>query len=251
MVNSCGIVGCNNNQWNCTYGFFKLPSVNKTSQEEEHLTRERRKRWLAAIRRKNLTTAQLSEKNSSLKVCGKHFVNGKPSKLFETTSTDWAPSMFLGQEVKTLGDDRYVRAKNRREQKSLLLGVEKTTASTTPLRLSTLPPPRASPNTLSLTASPTSTKTAEVDELHKIIDSKNIQISKLMAENQKLKEQLSSYRFDISFFKDNEDNVVYYTGLSSFDILMALYDFVKYDIKTIISLSKFEQLSLCLMTRRH
>jgi len=31
---------------------------------------------------------------------------------------------------------------------------------------------------------------------------------------------------------------------------MALYDFVKYDIKTIISLSKFEQLSLCLMRLR-
>ena len=61
-----GVVGCSNNQSNCIYGFFKLPSIRRTSEDEEKLFHQRRTRWLALINRKNLTNAQLSEKNSTI-----------------------------------------------------------------------------------------------------------------------------------------------------------------------------------------
>ena len=65
-----------------------------------------------------LTDAQLSEKNSTLKVCGKHFISGRPSQLFESTNPDWAPTLHLEHYVKSPEYIRYLRAKRRREQKS-------------------------------------------------------------------------------------------------------------------------------------
>ena len=90
MVISCGVVGCSNNQSNCIYGFFK-----------KFKSHQRRTRWLALINRKNLTNAQLSEKNSTLRVCGKHFISGRPSQLFESTNPDWAPTCYLGHDIKS------------------------------------------------------------------------------------------------------------------------------------------------------
>ena len=106
------------NQSNCIYGFFKLPSIRRISEDEQKLSHQRRACWLALINRKNLTNAQLSEKNSTLRVCGKHFISGRPSQLFESTNPDWAPTLHLGHDVKSPEKIRYLRAKRRREQKS-------------------------------------------------------------------------------------------------------------------------------------
>ena len=51
---------------------------------------------MARINRKNLTENQLAVKNSSLNVCSNHFISGRPSELYETCDSDWAPSISLG-----------------------------------------------------------------------------------------------------------------------------------------------------------
>ena len=91
---------------------------------------------------------------------------------------------------------------------------------------------------------------SEIERLKMIIEDKNIQIHNLSKENQELKDKLLLGKIDVMFFKNKDENVIYYTGLSSFQILMKLYEFVEGDIKNIISLTKFEQFILCLLRLR-
>ena len=75
----CGVAGCSNSRKNApNAGLFHLPSIVTTDKRSE-LSRDRRSQWLSKINHKNLTACQLAEKNSTLHVCGKNFINGKPS----------------------------------------------------------------------------------------------------------------------------------------------------------------------------
>ena len=119
MINSCGVYGCNNNQKNCSLGFYRLPNVRNTSEEDRNLSMERRRLWLGRLKRNNLSECQLADKNSTLKVCGRHFINSKPSMLYETTNPDWAPTLHLGHsEVKIPDPKRNQRAQKRKLIKS-------------------------------------------------------------------------------------------------------------------------------------
>ena len=79
MVTSCSVIGCNNNQNNCSYGFFHLPNVRKITPEEEDLSLERRRKLLANIRCSDLSSNQLATENSTLKICGNHFYKKQPA----------------------------------------------------------------------------------------------------------------------------------------------------------------------------
>ena len=73
--------------------------------------------WLSKINRKNLTACQLAEKNSTLHVCGKHFINGKPSALYETTDPNWIPTINLGYELVTISSPESTVAGNGRRKR--------------------------------------------------------------------------------------------------------------------------------------
>ena len=199
---------------------------------------QRRTPWLALINRKNLTNAQLSEKNSTLRVCGKHFISGRPSQLFESTNPEGAPTLHLGHDVKSPEYIRYLRAKRRREQKS-----ETEQQAEEEEKIMSLSEEEHVTNQCSPHKS-------EIERLKMIIEDKNIQIHNLSKENQELKDKLLLGKIDVMFFKNKDENVIYYTGLSSFQILMKLYVFVEGDINNIISLTKFEEFILCSMRLR-
>lgn len=66
MVQSCVIVGCTNRwQKGTPISWHRIPGENNP---------ERRKKWLAAINRKNW------KPTSQDRVCGKHFISGKEVK---------------------------------------------------------------------------------------------------------------------------------------------------------------------------
>ena len=46
-----------------------------TNKRSEELSRDRTSQWLSKINQKNLAASQLAEKNSTLHVCGKHFIS--------------------------------------------------------------------------------------------------------------------------------------------------------------------------------
>ena len=68
------------------------------------------------MNQKNLTACQLAEKNSTLHVCGKHFINGKPSALYETTDPNWISTINLGYELVTISSLESAAARNTRRK---------------------------------------------------------------------------------------------------------------------------------------
>ena len=58
------------------------------------MSAERRRRWLTAISRDNLTERILEYD----RVCGEHFQSGKAAPLWDKWNVDWVPSLKLGHE---------------------------------------------------------------------------------------------------------------------------------------------------------
>ena len=94
----CLIVGCGNKTGKRRAGkettrFFRVPRV-VTNQGEiiEELTSERRRRWISAISRDDLT----EWKSENDHVCSKHFVSGEPAKEWDRFNVDWVPTQNLG-----------------------------------------------------------------------------------------------------------------------------------------------------------
>src|SRR4029434_9844628 len=87
----CLIVGCGTRTGKAhthreKVRLFRVPRV--ITNQGEHvdgLTSTRRRQWISAINRANLT----AEKLETERVCGKHFVSGQPSKHWDQFSVDW------------------------------------------------------------------------------------------------------------------------------------------------------------------
>ena len=102
--------------------FFRIPRL-VTNQDEfiEELTSERRRRWISAISRDDLT----EEKSKNDRVCSKHFVSGEPAKEWDRFNVDWVPTQNLGHR-KLRGDpekvsERANRAAERRKHQQEVL----------------------------------------------------------------------------------------------------------------------------------
>ena len=75
---------------------FRIPSVIYNQGEEtEELTRMRREKWISAISRDDVKYKDILK---SERVCGRHFVSGKPSQRWDKHNIDWAPSLNLGKK---------------------------------------------------------------------------------------------------------------------------------------------------------
>ncbi|KAH7939282.1 hypothetical protein HPB52_009820 [Rhipicephalus sanguineus] len=110
----CAIFGCSNRSDNrgrkrSTNGhFFSIPkTVENQCERSKALSTKRRSLWLARIKR-----ADLDIENPNLRVCGVHFITGKPAKLFDETDPDWAPSLLLGYSAKNTDPSRHRRLEN-------------------------------------------------------------------------------------------------------------------------------------------
>ena len=75
-------------------------------------------------------------------------------------------------------------------------------------------------------------------------------ISNIIAENNTLKLKLNKHKYDQAYFEQNPKDVLYYTGLPSYEVLKSLFEYVKVAIKESKILTKFEQLLLCLICLR-
>ena len=74
--------------------------------------------------------------------------------------------------------------------------------------------------------------------------------SNIIAENNTLKLKLNKHKYDQAYFEENPKDVLYYTGLPSYEVLKSLFEYVKDAIKESKILTKFEQLLLCLICLR-
>lgn len=95
---------------------FSLPKViTRHCERTLQLSEKRRRVWLARINRNDLKNLD------NIRVCGRHFVTGKPSNLMDDNNPDWAPSQHLGygrDQGVLKKTERYERVK-RRSRKSV------------------------------------------------------------------------------------------------------------------------------------
>ena len=115
----CIVVGCGSkSEKQKGKGFFCILSVITTQgQEFKNITTERRERSISAISQDNTRTKDVLE---SERVCGRHFVSGKPAQSWDKHNVDWIPTLNLGKKIykeknAEASTERAERAKARRK----------------------------------------------------------------------------------------------------------------------------------------
>ncbi|XP_060578163.1 uncharacterized protein LOC132735245 [Ruditapes philippinarum] len=219
---------------------YRLPKVIKHQGEKtQQLSQDRRDKWLANIARVDLKASSYD----NLRICSDHFIN-KPADLYDQLNPDWAPTVKMGRchvlKTPTPTKSRYNRSLIRSSKKldtaaaSALLELSCGNSETDPdLEME----------------SGTASQTDVTCSLLKAMDS---EVQRLQMENARLQQKVDSQNFDLPFFYGDDAKVKYYTGLTNFSVLKALYDYVEPDIPIThkSALNKFQQLMVVLMKLR-
>ncbi|XP_052260820.1 uncharacterized protein LOC127864990 [Dreissena polymorpha] len=114
---SCWVKGCCNGADNSVRrDFYSIPTVRENEGDfTKTLSEDRRRLWLANINRKDAPTKYS-------KICSDHFINGKPSSMYERSNPDWAPTLLLGEDLtpsKSLKKEKKIETNKKRYQRKL------------------------------------------------------------------------------------------------------------------------------------
>ena len=251
----CLIVGCGNKTGKIRptvekVRFYRVPRVVvNQGQYMKELTSERRRRWISAISREDLTVSILENG----RVCSKHFVSGEPSKDWDRFNVDWFPTLCLGHSKQQLKDPhaaevRSRRAAERRKRRSELLEkeikekmlkidepgetIEEIPFSEEPVLgdVATDAEPANSEIEDESEASLNRPQTT-VDAGTQTVNSDFKVITKTHAATQTVEfeylfKETVVQTFTEEYFVNNEDRVWFYTGLPGFDVLNTTFRFV-------------------------
>ena len=243
MVNFCAVVGCANKaKKGDGRSFFRLPAVvTHLGEEDYELSKRRRDAWIARIRREDLKP----ESYRNVRVCSNHFVTGKPALLYDTTNQDWAPSLNLGHSVKVSdGKERYARAKRRCAMKRTSAEVSVASDSSEDelqqgVEVQTI-----------FTHSDIAALEEELRKLQVMKDAVDKEVGRLQKEVQQLSSERNEFVMHEDSFKGNDEKVKFYTGLSCWQLLFVLFEYVEHDLMQRAILTPFQQLLLTLMRLR-
>ena len=249
----CAIVGCGNRSGRDRgKSFYRLPAVISNQETQtKALSRKRRDAWLAKIRREDISPEQYY----NIRVSSDHFINGSPSRLYDETNPDWAPSLKLVFEASASGrSERYDRALKMclseesmemvdtvtlcREENDTEMENEEECCNTVTTRTEIV------------------VQTEEMEDHRQLTE----EMEKLKKENDRLK--LTNHHLTLKIeeqgltednFRNNDTKVLYYTGLCKWELFVALFEYVKPYLQTTgkSSLSSFQQLLLTLMRLRN
>ena len=252
MVKSCCAFGCTNRYHKGTkLSFYRFPA-----------DRERRSKWIAALKREDWQPSEHSW------VCSAHFVSGKKSD--DPLSPDYIPSVF--SFVKTPEKRKAKRAVERYEQRQLSkkqrLEYSKTAQDRGSSSSSTLEPHTQGITkevaTQTTAVETTDAATCTEGNIH-LTDSavmtdmsgryvQALEEECLGSADRKVELECKEGRFLCSedAFKSDGNKVKFYTGLPCFSILMVVFNFVSPHVKhdDRHSLSRFEQFIATLMKLR-
>ena len=247
--------------------FFRVPRVIKHQGERaEDMSSSRRRQWITAISRDDLTEDKLEND----RVCSKHFVSGTPAKDWDQFNIDWVPTLNLGHH-KQRGDaekaaeraERTAQRRKRREDELMREVAEKkkkldepgksvqeifheTTEAETAEEADHLLEEgvqcgetegcSSSRDAATQTCGTTSAGTAEAE-------TQTTELEYMFTE-------VKMQPFTEEYF-DTNDKVRFYTGLPSLDVLKATLEFVEPYIKRKSkTLSVFQEFVMVLMKLR-
>ncbi|KAH7945159.1 hypothetical protein HPB49_007261 [Dermacentor silvarum] len=205
------------------------------------LSEKRRGTWLALINRKDLKTL------SNVRVCGRHFITGRPAKLFDETNHDWALNKLMGHGCKQPAvtkpvqfDRRKMRvAKNAAVSAVGALGesCEVVAPSMGNTTVSNAAHTEA-PSSPVYTASPDCRFTATDRDAATQTDVTVADLKALEEDNQRLTSELhvleiqkSQLEITESSLHEDPETVCFYTGFPNFTVLFAVYQLIEVSVK--------------------
>ena len=277
----CLLVNCSNRSGRDEgVRLFRVPAIIKNQGEEtEELSRERRRKWLSAIHRDDLTDKILSND----RVCGRHFVSGQPALLWDRYNVDWKPTVDLGhsicegeEETKAKAEAniaREERSKERRKRRSGILEKERLEKiqrlNESGIKLADIPfeievghteggEDRESPEDLHGQKN-CATQTEAFDYLYRRSTSSShaSQLSDAACQTEEFEYMFSLFSisdskpFDKEYFRNDDDKVSFYTGLPGFDTLELVYKFVSPHVtRRSQSLNLFQEMVMILIKLR-
>ena len=245
--------------------FFRVPRVIVDQREyTEELTSERRRLWISAISRDDLTDDILERD----RVCSQHFVPGEAAKEWDRFNVDWVPTLHLGHSKQHVKDPeeaaaRAQRAANRRKRRAEIAEKEveekgKRVDETGETADGTFYEAEA----LSVDDKEQETK----EELYGSHDQKTMNAGTQTPESggkitQNAETQTTEFEylfkravllpFTEEYFADHDDRVRFYTGLPGFDVLKATFSFISpFVTRRSKSLSLFQEFIMLLMKLR-
>ena len=238
----CAVVGCaNRSVRDKTKRFFRLPSIiSSQGDQTQELCKRRQAAWIAKIRREDIKPGRYR----NIRICSDHFVSGAPSPLYDESNEDWVPTLNLGWEEDVVPEstlqacaERDERVAKRRKIMDMFweeqneAGDEEVNSSDTDDGVSV------------------QTDLSGADLL-----SLEGELEKVKRDNCALTKDLLSHRSEVKMteecFRNNDKLVLYYTGLNTWELLYALFLYVKPHLMTRSSLSTFQQLLLTLVRLR-
>ena len=197
----------------------------------------------------------MPEQYYNIRVCSDHFVSGAPSKLYDVTNPDWAPSLKLVYEKVskrslTSRSERYDRAVKRRRL-CLQELMEKTATEEEELENEDIELDLEIDVTTVIPDNYHSIAVQTDNSFDMIEQNFQHEIEELRRENETLKQtfnrlesELEGQTMNEEYFKDDNKKVLYYTGLSTWGLLMTLFMYIKPYLNSTgkSSLSPFQQL---------
>ena len=240
MVLSCFVNGCTNYGYKkAGISYHRFPAIlHHKGDAKYELTRERRRRWIAAVNRKKDPTLYSF-------VCSEHFISGKPAALSDKSNPDWVPSLLLSHEAKV--NNTVVSSKVQRYQRTLARhdNIKKQDAAECLLELAESAPQ-------------TSAEDNQENVEHVVLNCEETLVKMrddyqvLLTENISLKSKLLQADICAESFEGNDEKVRYYTGLKSYLTLMAIFNFLQPAIDSfrMASLSSFQRFVVVLMRLR-
>ncbi|XP_037507781.1 uncharacterized protein LOC119383605 [Rhipicephalus sanguineus] len=242
----CAVVGCSNRSKSCprkdsaNTSLFRLPKAVKWQDARtKALSSKRRSLWLARIKR-----ADLKGDSPNIRVCGAHFVTGRPARLHQETHPDWAPTLLLGYTRKSEGIARYERAARRRTKRPT---PEVDAGTTAPSRncgfAATSPenccddgdngthsedsPPLLQAECEIQAAENESGVAVQAEMSMADVAALELQCTMLNDNLYALREYIDKLEWTEAAFRESKPKVMYYTGMASFDILYGIFSVVE------------------------
>ena len=239
MVNFCAAIGCGNRgNRDRSKSFFRLPSVIlHQGQRTYELSKKRQEVWLSRLNRSDIKP----ESYAHTRVCSDHFVTGMPSKLYDSTHPDWAPSQKLGYRRLSSDGDRSrhertlkrstiknqpveedERSKECLEELECVSGVEvQTTLTSSDIA--------QMEEEVGKSVLSSSLREQELEEkvacLQKELDER---VAGMETEIQDLK-KASDLNED--GFRDDDEKVKFYTGISTWQVFCVLFTYIRSHLK--------------------
>ena len=206
MPVSCCAVGCANRySKESTVTFHRFPEDST-----------RRQRWINAVSRDKWIL------KDHHRLCSDHFVSGKPSK--DAKDVDYVPTIFCDGKRRSNVTEDPERAKRAAKRRQIVVEVEEAASILVDLSTST-------PQSNSVRDVTEKKKEDDVSRLKSENEALYVKINdleQLVVRTKQEKEELEASRFGVKMLSKLDDATVkFYTGLPSYDVLMALFVYLK------------------------